>query len=199
MLTQAIDLLLEGFETAFFPCSLVLLIPGLATAITARQESSAALTGYGAAVLVVGWLRFSARIDDTPTVIVAMAFAAAALLLIVPLIRRLNIVSATGGAIAGLAAASLWEPCVGAAFGSLLVDLPGGGPGSFVMMSLYLAGIVAPLAVLGAVLHVIPNPTLLPIRPVMMFAGGAVFFIMAIATATGFVDSVIGQLVQWSI
>lgn len=199
MLTEAFNLLAEGFETAFFPCSLVLLIPGLATAITARQESSAALVGYTAAVLVVGWLRFSARIGDTPIFIVAMAFAAAALLLVVPLIRRLNVVSAGGGAIAGLAAASLWEPCVGAAFGSLLVDLPGGGPGSFVMMSLYLAGIVAPLGIIGAILHVIPNPMLLPVRPFMMFGGGAAFFVLAIATAIGVVDSIIGQLVQWSL
>ncbi len=199
MLTDAFNILAEGFETAFFPCSLVLLIPGLATAITARQESSAALVGYTAAVLVVGWLRFSARIGDTPIVVVAMGFAAAALILIVPIFRRINLVSAGGGGIAGIAAASLWEPCVGSEFGALLVDLPGGGPGSFVMMSLYLIGLVAPLGVVGAILHAIPNPTLLPVRPFMMFGGGAAFFVLAIATAVGLIDTVIGQLVQWSI
>lgn len=199
MLTDGFNILAEGFETAFFPCSLVLLIPGLATAITARQESTAALAGYTGAILVVGWLRFSARIGDTPIVIVAMAFAAAAVLLLVPLMRRLNLVSTGGGALAGMAAASLWEPCVGSEFGSLLVDLPGGGPGSFIMMSLYLVGLVAPLGLVGAVLHAIPNPVLLPARPVMMFGGGAAFFVLAVATAVGVIDSIIGQLVQWSI
>ncbi len=199
MLTQAIDLVIEGFETAFFPCSLVLLIPGLAAAITARQESSAALVGFSTAVVAVGWLRFSARIGDTPITIVAMSFAAAAALLIVPLIRRINLVSGAGGAVAGLAAASLWEPCVGAAFGSLLVDLPDGGAGSLILMACYLIGILAPLGVLGAVLHLIPNPLLLPVRPFMMFAGGAVFVVLAVATAVGLVDSIIGQLVEWSL
>ncbi len=194
-----IDLLVEGFETALFPCSLVLLAPGVAAAVTARQESAAALTGYVTTVIVVGWLRFSGQIGDIGIPIVAMAFALAAALLVVPLIRRINLVSAAGGGVAGVAAAALWEPCVGAEFGGLLSDLTGRGVVGVFLMGVYLVGIMAPLAIVGAVLHLIPNPFLLPARPFMMVAGSAFFAVLAVATATGVINSVISKLVELSI
>lgn len=196
---SVIDLLLEGFETALFPCSLVLLVPGVAAAVTARQESAAALIGYVTTTIVVGWLRFSGQLDDLAVPIVAMAFALAAALLVVPLIRRINLVSAAGGGVAGVAAASLWEPCVGEEFGTVLTELPDRGLVGLGLMTIYLIGVMVPLGIVGAVLHLIPNPVLLPARPFMMILGGGVFGILAIATATGFIDSVISQLVSWTL
>ena len=117
----------------------------------------------------------------------------------VPLIRRINLVSAAGGGVAGVAAASLWEQCVGEEFGTVLIELPDRGLVGLGLMTVYLIGVMVPLGIVGAVLHLIPNPVLLPARPFMMIAGGGVFGLLAIATATGFIDSVISQLVSWTL
>lgn len=194
-----ISLLLEGFESAFFPCTLVLLLPGLLAAITARQESTAALAGFGFVALLIGWARFSARLDDPSNGVIALTLVGAAVVLVLPLIRRIDLVSAIGGGLAGFAAAALWLPCVGSEFGSLLGELPTRGPAGLVLMTSYVIGLLAPLIIVGAILHIIPNGMLLPVRPFMMTVGAAALLLLAAATAIGSIDRLISQLVAWSI
>ena len=194
-----IDLLLEGFESALLPCSLILLLPGAAAVIAARQESSPAVIGFVAGALAMGWLRFSNRIEDPPSRGVALAFAAAAVLLLVPLVRRLDVVSAAGGLLAGLASAALWIPCVGEHFGTLLGELPDRGASGLALFAVYLVGVLAPLVLLAAAFHLIPAPLFLPIRPFMMAIGGTVLGLLAIATAMGLDDDLVSQLVEWSL
>lgn len=194
-----LELLLEGFESALLPCSFILLIPGLAVAIAARQESTPAVLGFIVASLLVGWLRFSNRLDDPPSGFVALALAGAVVLLLVPLIRRLDIVSAGGGVLAGGAAAFLWLPCVGEEFGTLLGELPGRGGSGLALMSLYLLGVLSPVVLVAAGMHLIPDGLFLPARPFMMAIGGAVLGLLALGTAVGFDDEIVSQLVEWSL
>ena len=194
-----LELLLEGFESALIPCSFILLIPGLAVAIAARQESTPAAAGFVAAALLVGWLRFSNRLDDPPSAVIALALAGAVVLLLVPLIRRLDIVSGAGGALAGGAASALWLPCVGEEFGTLLGELPGRGGSGLALMSLYLLGVLAPLVLVAAGMHLVPDGLLLPARPFMMAIGGAALGLLALGTAVGLDDEIVSQLVEWSL
>ena len=194
-----IELLFEGFESALLPCSLILLLPGAAAVIAARQESTPAIAGFVVGSLTLGWLRFSDRISDPPSRLVALALAGAIVLLLVPLIRRLDVVSAAGGLLAGAAGASLWVPCVGEHFGTLLGELPDRGASGVGLFALYLFGVLAPLVFLAAAMHLIPEALFLPVRPFMMVIGGTVLGLLAVATAVGLHDDLVSQLVKWSL
>ena len=194
-----LELIFEGYESALLACSLVLLVPGAATAIAARQESSPALAGYGVGALAISWLRFSNRLDDLPGPLIALGFVVAVILLLVPLLRRLDLVSAAGGLAAGGAGAALWTPCVGEQFGTLLRELPTRGPDGVLLLGLYLFGVLAPLVLLGAGLHLIPASALLPARPFMMVLGGGVLGLLALTVAAGLDDELVSRLVAWSI
>lgn len=194
-----IELLLEGFESALLPCSLILLIPGLAVALAARQESTPALIGFVLSTFAFSWLRFSGNGGDFERPIIAIAFAASAGLLLIPVLRRLNLLAIAGGLLGGAASAELWQPCVGEEFGTLLTELPERGAVGVALFGLYLLGVLAPVIALGAVMHLIPNPLMLPIRPFMMVAGGVVLGLLAVTTALGLDDNLVGQLVSWSI
>ena len=194
-----LELTFEGFESALLPCSLILLLPGVAVAIAARQEATPAILGFGFGSLLVSWLRFSGRLDDPPASLLALGFVGAVILLLVPLIRRLDVVSAAGGALAGAAAAGLWLPCVGIEFGTLLGELPGRGPSGIFFLGLYLFGVLSPLIIIATVMHLIPELVMLPARPLMMVAGGGVLGVLAVAVAAGMDDELVSKLVEWSL
>lgn len=194
-----VDLLLEGFESAFLPCSVILLLPGLASALAARQESTSALAGFTIGSMTLAYIRFSDRGLDLPDPVIALILAVSVVLLLIPLVRRLNVVSGLGGLAAGIGAGALWTPCVGSEFGSLLVDLPSSGAPGALQLWVYMAGVMAPLVVVGAFMYVIPRGAFLPVRPVMMAVGGGALAILSLATAAGLIDNVIGQLVEWSV
>lgn len=194
-----IDLLREGLESALLPCSFILLVPGIAAALAARQESTPALTGFIPATVGFSWLRFSGNGGDYESPIVAMAFAAAAALLLIPLLRRLDILAFAGGILAGAASATLWQPCVGEEFGTLLGDLPDRGAVGIALFALYVLGVLAPLGALGAVMHLIPDALMLPIRPFMMVIGGATLALLALTTAVGLDDELVSKLVSLSV
>jgi hypothetical protein len=195
-----IELLREGLESAFLPCSFILLIPGLAVGLGARtKESSWALLGFAIGAIATAWLRYSDRISDVGTNLPAIALAVALAFIAVPIVRRFDAVAAAGGVLAGSAAALLWEPCVGAEFGTLLGEMPGAGPGSALRLAAYLVGVLAPLIVVGGLIAAIPSPALLPARPFMLASSVVVLAGLAIGTALGFHDDLVGQLVQWSL
>ncbi len=195
-----VDLLIEGFESAFLPCSFVLLVPGAAALLASRQESSSAFGGFFVGLVALSFLRFSGRGGEFPTLLVALMLAAAVVLLAIPIVRRLNIVTGTGGLLVGAAAGVLWEPCVGLHFAELLNDLPDRGvPVGVILLTTYIIGVVAPLIALAAALYLIPNSTLILIRPVMLVVGCGILAILAMATAAGFSDDVIGKLVELSV
>ena len=195
-----LHLLFEGFESAVLPCSLVLLIPGIAAVLSARQEASVAAAGFVGAAIIGSWLRLSDRIGDPPAVFVALAFMGALILLVFPLVRRLTLVSLSGGVLAGLASSALWQPCVGENFGNLLGELPGRGIASgAVLTAAYMVGVLAPVIALAALLEAIPGPLLLPARPFMLFSGGLAMVIISATVAANLHDEVISRLVAWSL
>lgn len=195
-----VDLLIEGFESALLPCSYVVLVPGAAAVIASRQESTSAFVGFFFGLSALGFLRFSGRGGDLSPTWVALLLATAVVLLAIPLVRRLNIVTGSGGLLVGAAAGVLWEPCVAVHFADLLNELPTRTPAVGVaLLVAYTVGVIAPLFGLAAVLYLIPNPTLILARPVMLVVGCGTLAIMALATAAGFSDDIIGKLVELSL
>lgn len=195
-----LDLLIEGFESALLPCSFVVLVPGAAVVIASRQESTPAFIGFFIGLIALSFWRFSGRGADLPTTIVALLLAAAVVLVAIPLVRRLNIVTGAGGLLVGAAAGALWVPCVAIQFADLLNGLPERTPVVGVaLLVVYVVGVIAPLFALAAALYLIPNPTLILARPVMLVVGCGTLAIIALATAAGFSDEIIGRLVELSV
>ncbi len=194
-----IELLREGLESALLPCSLIVLVPGVAVALAARQESTPALAGFLVGTLAFSWMRFSDNGGDFERPVIAMAFAASVALLLVPLLRRVDLLAIGGGLLAGSAAASLWQPCVGEEFGTLLNDLPDRGPVGVGLLAVYLVGVLAPVIAVGAIMHLIPNPLMLPVRPFMMAVGGGTLGLLALTVLVGLDDNLVSKLVSLSI
>jgi len=60
-------------------------------------------------------------------------------------------------------------------------------------------GVIAPLFAVAAVLYLIPNPTLILARPFMLVVGCGTLAVIALATAAGLSDDIIGRLVEMSV
>lgn len=106
--------------------------------------------------------------------------------------------AAVGAVLAGGAAAQLWTPCVGPAFGQVLNQLPDRpviGAGELIV---YGAGILAPLPALTGLLRLAPQRLPGPVRAGLAGAGGAALVALALLVAAGLQDEVTSQLVRWS-
>lgn len=192
-------LLAEGFESALLACSLILLVPGAAVGLTAREAAIPAIAAYSVGVLALSWLRFSERGGNNPRLLVAAALMLGTILLLVPMISRLDLAAIPAGLLAGGATAELWLPCVGAEFGQLLNELPSRGFSGVGWMALYLLGTLSPLAVLAAGHHLTPDWILEKLEPVWAVVGGLLLTLLALATAIGWHDDLVGKLFQWSV
>ena len=194
-----LPLLAEGLESAWLPCSLILIVPGIAAVLAARDELVSAVSAFAVATLLLGWLRFSNRGGDWPLGVAAVALIMATVVFFVPVIKREHLSAAAAGLLAGGAAAELWEPCVGSEFGQLLGELPDRGPSGLILMASYVIGVLAPVAGFAAIVKLFPEWLLDPARGVLAVVGGAVLATMAVSTAVGLHDEVVGQLIQWSL
>ena len=193
------ELLFEGFSACLLPCAMVLLVPGVAVAFAARQESTPAVIGYLLAAGAGSWLFLSARTARPQPALITLALAAAIFLLVMPFVRRLDIVSGFGGALAGAAAAALWLPCPGPHLTQLLTELPTRSVSGSLLLLAYLVGLLAPLLLLTALLHLVPSAVMFPVRPFMLIAGAVVLGLIALTIAVGLHDEVINGLATRSL
>jgi hypothetical protein len=198
-MTSLLMLLAEGFESAVLACSLILLAPGAAVGLTARYAAIPAMSSFALGVLGFSWLRFSDRGGDWSPLWIAVALMAATIALLVPLISRLDLAALPAGFLAGAASAELWRPCVGAEYGQLLNELPARGYSGLGLQAVYLVGVLSPLVVLGAAHHLTPDWVLEKLEPVWAVVGGTGLAILAVATALGLHDDLVGKLFQWSL
>jgi len=192
-------LLLEGFESAILPCTLILLVPGLALALTARETALPALTAFSLAVLGFSWLRFTGNGAGWHPAVAGLALLIAVGILMAPPIWRLDLVALLGGALTGFAAAELWLPCVGSEFGNLLTELPDRGTGGLASLAVYLVGALSPLLVYGSLHHLTADHILEIIEPPLSIVGALVMTALAFAALTGAHDTLVGKLFEWSV
>ncbi len=192
-------LLAEGFESALLPCSLILLLPGAAVGLTARAAAIPAFTSFGVGVLALSWLRFSDRGGGFSPFFIAVALMVATILLLTPLISRLDVAAIPAGLLAGGAAAELWRPCVGDEYGLLLNELPERGLSGLALQAVYLVGVLSPLIALGALHHLVPDRILVKLEPIWAVVGGAGLALLSLATAVELHDDLVGKLFEWSV
>jgi len=193
------DLLIEGFSSAWLPCSLIVLVPGLATVMAAGDRLPGAVAGFAISATLLSWLRFAGRGGGWPVIIAALALIGAVVLLFTRNRVGEDLAATAAGALAGGAAAELWEPCVGLEFGRLLNELPDRGPTGLAMMAVFMAGVLGPLIGFVAIVGVAPEWLRDRVQPVLSVIGGVVLAVMGLATAAGLHDNVVSQLFQWSL
>ena len=193
------SLLVEGLESAWLPCSLILLVPGAAAILAAREQLIPAASGFAGASLVLAWLRFSDRGGDWPVGFAAVALIVAMVALVVPRMKNEWFLATIGGVLVGGASAELWEPCVGSEFGGLLNELPSRGGSGFLLLAFYVVGVLAPLLAVVAVVELFPRWILDPARSALAILGGTVLSVLAVATAVGLHDDLVGQHIRWSL
>ncbi len=192
-------LLAEGFDSAFLPCTLILIIPGIGVAMAARETAIPALASYWLSVVAWSWARFGEHAGGWPVAIAAVALALAAIVLLFPPVVQLDWVAVAGGLLAGYATAELWLPCVGPELGDLLMKLPTVGLSGVISLAIFLLGALSPLLALAAAHHLTPDWLLEMVEPPLSVVGGIVLGALAVATAIGFHDTLVGWLFQWSI
>lgn len=191
-------LVAEGFESALVACSLILLLPGVAVGLTARAAAVPAMAAYSVGVLSLSWLRYSDRGGDHPPLLLAAALGLGTIVLLVPLIRRLDLAAIPAGLLIGGAAAELWQPCNSPELALLLDQLPDRGASGLGWMAAYLAGTLAPLVVLSAIHRLTPDAILERLEPIWAVAGGTLLAILAVLTAAGLHEELTTRLVLWS-
>jgi len=193
------DLLGEGFESALMACSLIILAPGVATALAARRAAIPALGAFSLAVLAASWLRFSDRGGGLEPILIAIVLAGAVAVFAIPRLSGHELSAVGGGLLAGAASAELWRPCVGFEFGQILNSLPDRGPSGFGLMAVYLLGVLSPLLALGAIHHLVPERFRERAEPALAAVGAVALGALALATAFGLHDDLVGKLFEWSL
>lgn len=190
----------EGFEAALLTCSLILLIPGAAVALTARSLAIPAMFSFAVGVVGLSWLRFSDRGGGYSNLLIAFALLLATGVLLLPFITKTDDLAVLpAGFFAGAAAAELWRPCVGSEFGQLLNDLPNRGISGLGLMGIYIVGTLSPLVILGALQHLVPESVREKLEPVVAVIGGVLLVLLALATAVGLHEDLVGKLFEWSV
>jgi cytochrome c biogenesis protein CcdA len=116
-----ISLLIEGIESLRLPCSWVLLIPGIAITVFGRRRTPLVVATFALAAMVVAWLRFAGWWFAVPSgaVQILLGFA---IIVSAGVAWRLDrgAFDIIAAAIAGIAAAWTWIPCVGPHLGEVL-------------------------------------------------------------------------------
>lgn len=116
-----IDSLLEGIESLRLPCSWVLLIPGIAVVVYGRRRTPLVVTSFVTSAILVAWLRFAGWWFATPHGGVQVALGALVVVTTFLAWRRdTGVLDGLVAAVAGLAAAWSWIPCVGPELGDIL-------------------------------------------------------------------------------
>ena len=190
-------LVAEGFESALLACSLILLVPGAAIGLTARAAAIPAIAAFSIGVLSLSWLRFGERGGNHPRLLVAGILKLGTILQLVPLIGRLDLAAIPAGLLIGAGAAELWRPCSGPAIDGLLAELPDRGLSGLGLLAVYLAGTLAPLALLAALHRLTPDAILERLEPVWAVVGGTLLALLAVATAVGLQDDLVDRLFDW--
>jgi len=193
------QLIAEGFQAALLPCSLILLVPGVAIAFASRAAFIPAVVSFAVAVSALSWVRFSARGGGFHPVVLAIAIIVGVLLLLLPLKVRLDWLSVTAGLLVGAASSELWKPCVGSEFGLLLTELPSRGYSGLFYMSIYVVCAMAPLCGLAAIHHLLPDWILEKAERIWAIGGAVILTALSVATAVGAHETLVARLFEWSV
>ena len=189
----------EAINDLTLPCSLTLLIPGVAASLAARARAVAvALSAFGG-MAAIGWLRVTDQIPANLTVWVAAGVGFLVLIsfgaLYSPRTRTAQRV--TAGAVIGAAAAAIWTPCVGEELGVILNTGPDDPLGVLLPFIAFVAGInLVALAIALARVALEPPAR---VSKVLSITGTAAGVAVALLLGSGLYSDVVARLVIWSL
>jgi hypothetical protein len=189
----------EAIGDLALPCTLTLVIPGVAASLSARSNPLAVALSSAVGMTAIGWLRITGQIASQPTVWVAVGVG----LLVLVGFGALHATEtrpaqrSTAGAVVGGSAAAIWTPCVGEELGAILnrgVDDPIGVLLPFVA---FIVGI-STVAIAVALARIAFEPPARLTRAMSMVgtvAGAGI----ALLLASGVYSDVVARLVIWSL
>ncbi len=177
----------------------MLLVPGVAAALAAGEETVPSLIGFMAAATLSSWVRFADRGGDWPIGLAAVALVVATVLYFIPVIVTEGTMATLAGILTGGAAAQLWEPCIGPELGRLFDELPSQGWGGLGLLSVFMVGVLSPIVGFGIGLRLVPLWIMESVEGMLSVIGGTTLVVIGLAAAAGFHDEVISQLFQWSL
>ncbi len=194
-----IDAFAEAVRDLALPCSLTLVIPGVAASLSARSNPLAVATSTFAGTAVVGWLRISGQIPSSLTWWSSMGVGILVLVAYGALFARATRPGqrVTAGLVVGASAASIWTPCVGEQLGSILNRAPEDAVGVALPFIAFIAGIsIVAIAVALARVGFDPPES---VSTFLSRIGVAMGLAIAVLIGSGLYSNVVAQLVTWSL
>ncbi len=195
-----LDLIIEGLGSALLPCSLVLLIPGLAVTVGAGRDRYIAAIAFLVGATLYTWLVASERGGQIPDTSAGIIFAVASLASTPrPSSRRLPKLSLAAGLLTGVAAAGIWVPCTGEALADLQEGLPDRSFDGILDQGLYIFCVLSPIVLTLLGLNALKKRTLAKfLKPAGYIAAG-LLMIFALLVITDMHNDIISQLISWSV
>ncbi len=188
-------ILLEGVEAAVLPCTLTLLLPGLAIAVASGRNAPWATVGMILGTSLGAWLRFAGWWFDEPEgggrVVVAAALVALGVILVA--VDRAWSTVLAAFAVGGIAS-WLWVPCVGPGLGDIINNTSSDPARYLVPLLFYFVGVFLPLIILSALAYL--HPALARVRDhrITRGFGFGLICLIAAALAFGFYDEIRAEL-----
>lgn len=120
-----ISAFVEAVGDLALPCSLTLVVPGVAASLSTRANPLAVALAASGGVAVVGWLRITGQVPPRLTTWAAIGVGVLVLISFASLFMTSTRPGqrVTAGAVIGVAAASIWTPCVGPQLGVILIGV----------------------------------------------------------------------------
>jgi cytochrome c biogenesis protein CcdA len=195
-----VNLLLEGIGSMAQPCTLALIIPGLAVILTAQHTAVWAVGGYLIGASVMSWMRMVGWVTPPDeNALMALIVLGGIALIWWQSNQHNGIWSAVGAAAVGVIAALMWLPCVGEHYGTLLERGETETLALFLPNFAYVVGLGLVLIVIAALPLVVRR--LVPIRDSLGAAlvGVLVGSAIAVTMALGAYGDVVGELYDLSV
>jgi cytochrome c biogenesis protein CcdA len=194
----------EAVRATTQPCTLLLLLPPLAMAVTTRGRW-APLAAICVGAVLGGWL-FIANVvalsDAQLQLSGLLVVVAIAVVVVAPHVPQLRWAAALGVEVAVAGGVSFfatlwWRPCIGTELGSILTAARLGLPGQLPGITAYMLGAMVPVLAVVLALHTI-DPSAAAARRAGWIAGG-VGIATAGALTIGRHDQLVSALTRWTV
>lgn len=185
------DLIVEGFASLRFGCTLGLIVPGLGVAMAARRNAWLAAIGFILVAGVVGWARFAGKWPEPPGTL-GLVLMGAVVAVTTVVANRLPL-AGVGAAVSGVVAGWLWVPCVGPNLSEPLNDAASDPLGNLAPIVAFVVGAGIPLMVLAALPLAWPRLVDWRDHNVARNAGVVIGAIVGLSIATGLYSDLIAR------
>lgn len=191
-----LDTFIEGVGEVVLPCSVGLVLPGLAAVLLGWWRSTLAFVVFAAVAAVTAWARAADLIAIGNDWILAASLGGA--VVVAWLVRRSLLGIAVPALLIGVFAGTTWRPCVGEQLASILNGAPDDPIGQLAPMIVYVGGVT--LVLLGVALVPLVWPQLRIARPaVAPIVGSAVALVVLLMSLTGTYGDLLSEFAQLTV